>query len=223
MPTLLRVAFWGMLISFLGCLPLGTLNITAMQIGLQESISDALLFSLGCLMVEMLYVRLSLIGIEWIQKQVKLMRLMEWLTLVIIIALAVGSFLAALKGGSTQKNEVLNNNMHRFLLGMLMSAVSPTQIPFWFGWSTFLFQKGTLQPVKAQYNAYITGIGVGTMMGNCVFIFGGRLIVNNVASSHAYINWFIGGIFAITAVIQAVKMLLHKDGISKMKEKNDVL
>ena len=106
--------------------------------------------------------------------------------------------------------------------GMLMSAVSPTQIPFWFGWSTVLFQNGTLQPVKAQYNAYITGIGVGTMMGNCVFIFGGRLIVNNVASSQDYINWFIGGIFAVTAVIQAVKMLLHKDGISKMKEKNDL-
>ena len=219
MPKLLQVFSWGMLISFLGCLPLGTLNITAMQRGLQESIRYALLFSLGCLLVEMLYVRLSLIGIEWIRKQVKLMRIMEWITLAIIVALAVGSFMAALKGGHTQKNEVLNNNMHRFLLGMLMSAISPTQIPFWFGWSTVLFQKGTLQPVKAQYNAYITGIGLGTMMGNCVFIFGGRLLVKNIASSQDYINWFIGGIFTVTAVIQAIKMILHKDGVSKLEEK----
>ena len=214
----MQVFFWGMLISFLGCLPLGTLNITAMQIGLQESIKEALLFSLGCLLVEMVYVRLSLIGIEWIRKQVKLMRIMEWFTLAIIIALAVGSFMAALKGGSGQKNELLNNNMPRFLLGMFMSAISPIQIPFWFGWSTVLFQKGTLQPVRAQYNSYIVGIGLGTLLGNCVFIFGGRLIVQNIANSQAYLNWFIGSIFAITAVIQIVKMILHKDGVSKLEE-----
>lgn len=218
MPALFRVFFWGMLISFLGCLPLGTLNITAMQIGLQESIKDALLFSLGCLLVEMVYVRISLVGIAWIRRQVKLMRIMEWLTLAIIIALAIGSFMAAIKGGQSQKNEVLNNNMHRFLLGLFMSSISPTQIPFWFGWSTVLFQKGTLQPVKAQYNAYIMGIGLGTMMGNCVFIFGGRFIVQNITNSQAYLNWFIGGIFAITAVIQVIKMILHKDGVSKIEE-----
>ncbi|MBL0359026.1 MAG: LysE family transporter [Chitinophagaceae bacterium] len=218
MPKLMQVFFWGMIISFLGCLPLGTLNITAMQIGLQESIKDALLFSLGCLLAEMVYVRLSLMGIAWIRKQVKLMKIMEWLTLVIIVALALGSFMAAIKGGSNQKNEVLNNNMHRFLLGMFMSAISPTQIPFWFGWSTVLFQKGTLQPVKAQYNVYILGIGLGTMMGNCIFIFGGRLIVQRIANSQAYLNWFIGAIFALTAVIQLIKMILHKDGVSKLEE-----
>lgn len=218
MPKLFRVFFWGMLISFLGCLPLGTLNITAMQIGLQESIKDALLFSLGCLLVEMVYVRISLVGIAWVRKQVKLMRIMEWLTLAIIIALAVGSFMAAVKTGANQKNEILNNTLPRFVLGLFMSSISPTQIPFWFGWSTVLFQKGTLQPVKTQYNAYIIGIGVGTMMGNCVFIFGGRFLVQNIASSQAYLNWFIGGIFAITAVIQLVKMILHKDGVSKLEK-----
>ena len=218
MPKLLKVFFWGMLISFLGCLPLGTINITAMQIGLQESVKNALHFSLGCLLVEMIYVRLSLIGINWIRRQTRLMRIMEWLTLSIIIALAIGSFIAATKGGGNEKNVVLNNNMHRFLLGMFMSSISPMQIPFWFGWSTILFQKGTLQPVKAQYNFYIIGIGLGTMMGNCVFIFGGRWIVQRIANSQAYLNWIIGGIFALTALIQLIKMILHKDGVSKLQE-----
>jgi threonine/homoserine/homoserine lactone efflux protein len=218
MPKLLKVFFWGMLISFLGCLPLGTLNVTAMQISLQEGINNALLFSFGCLLVEMLYVRLSLIGIEWVRKQVKLMRIMEWITLAIIIALATGSFIAAAKGGGSQKNEVLNNNMHRFLLGMLMSSISPAQVPFWFGWSTVLFQKGTLQTVKAQYNFYIVGIGLGTLFGNGVFIFGGRFIVQRIANSQAYLNWIIGGIFTITAVVQVIKMILHKDGVSRLEE-----
>jgi threonine/homoserine/homoserine lactone efflux protein len=171
---IINVFFWEMLISFLGCLPLSTLNITAMQIGIVESTKDALYFSFGCLLVEMIYVRISLIGINWVRKQVKLMKAMEWITLAIVIVLAAGSFMAAAKGGSSQQNVVLKNDMHRFLLGMFMSSVNPTQIPFWFAWSTVLFTKKILTPVKKQYYSYITGIGLGTLLGNCVFIFGGK-------------------------------------------------
>ena len=66
-----------MIISFLGSLPLGTLNIAAMQIGIQENIKEALFFSAGSLFVEMIYVRISLIGIDWVRKQQRLMKVME--------------------------------------------------------------------------------------------------------------------------------------------------
>ncbi len=138
MPKLLRIFLWGLLISFLGSLPLGTLNIAAMQIGIQESVTHALYFSLGSLLVEMIYVRISLVGVDWVRKQEKLMKAMEWFTLIIILALAAGSFMAALKDGAETKNVFLENTMHRFLLGMFMSAINPVQIPFWFGWSTVL-------------------------------------------------------------------------------------
>jgi len=199
-------------------LPLGTLNVAAMQIGIQESIKDAIYFSIGSLLVEMVYVRISLVGIDWVRKQEKLMKIMEWVTLAIIIALAVGSFVAAAKGGGGSKNVLLNNNMHRFLLGMFMCAINPVQIPFWFGWSTVLFTKKILEPKQNQYNSYIIGIGLGTLLGNCVFIFGGKWMVERIANSQQYLNWVIGGIFALTAVIQLIKMLLHKDSISKFSE-----
>jgi threonine/homoserine/homoserine lactone efflux protein len=219
MAKLIKIFFWGMMISFLGSLPLGTLNVAAMQIGIQESVLHAVYFSLGSLLVEMIYVRISLVGIDWVRKQEKLMKALEWLTLVIIIALAVGSFIAAAKGGGEAKNEFLKNNMHRFLLGMLMSAINPVQIPFWFGWSTVLFTKKILQPEKAQYNSYIIGIGLGTLLGNCVFIFGGRWLVQRISNSGQYINWVIGGIFTITAIIQLIKMITNKDAVTRFKQK----
>lgn len=219
MPKLLRIFSWGLIISFLGSLPLGTLNIAAMQIGIQESIRDALYFSFGSLLVEMIYVRLSLVGIDWIRKRKKLMMAMEWITLFIIIALAVGSFVAASHGSGESKNVILQNNMHRFLLGMFMCAINPVQIPFWFGWSTVLFTKKILQPVNAQYNSYIMGIGIGTLLGNFVFIFGGKWLVQEIANSQQYLNWIIGGIFTLTALIQLIKMIRHKDSISKFAEK----
>lgn len=197
---------------------MGTLNIAAMQIGIQESIKDAMYFSLGSLLVEMIYVRISLVGIDWVRKQEKLMKAMEWVTLAIIIALAVGSFIAAAGSGANEKNVLLQNNMHRFLLGMFMCAINPVQIPFWFGWSTVLFTKKILEAKKSQYNSYIVGIGVGTLLGNCVFIFGGKWMVNRIANSQQYLNWIIGTIFAITAIIQLIKILMKKDAVTKFKE-----
>ena len=212
---------WGLLISFLGSLPLGTLNVAAMQIGIQESIKDAIYFSLGSLLVEMIYVRISLMGVDWIRKQEKLMKAMEWFTLIIIIALAVGSFIAATSEGGEAKNVMLQNNMHRFLLGMFMCAINPVQIPFWFGWSTVLFTKKILEPVKMQYNIYIIGIGIGTLLGNFVFIFGGKWLVQRITNSQQYLNWVIGGIFTLTAVIQLIKMIRHKDAVYKFTHGED--
>jgi threonine/homoserine/homoserine lactone efflux protein len=215
MPKLLLIFCWGLLISFLGSLPLGTLNVAAMQIGIQESIKQAIYFSLGSLLVEMIYVRISLVGVDWIRKQEKLMKGMEWFTLIIIVALAVGSFIAAASKDESSKNVMLQNNMHRFLLGMFMSAINPVQIPFWFGWSTVLFNKKILLPVKSHYNIYIVGIGLGTLIGNCLFIFGGKLLTQRISNSQQYINWVIGSIFALTAVVQAIKMIRHKDAVYK--------
>ena len=91
-----------------------------------------------------------------------------------------------------------------------MCAINPVQIPFWFGWSAVLFSKKILQPVAAQYNSYIVGIGIGTLLGNAVFIFGGIFLVKHIQNSEAYINWVIGSIFTLTAFIQLFKILKGK-------------
>ncbi len=193
----------------------------AMQIGIQETVQNAIWFSMGSLLVEMVYVRISLVGIDWVRKQQRLMKAMEWITLGIIVALAVGSFVAAFKSGGGSKNVLLNNNLHRFVLGMLMCAINPVQIPFWFGWSTVLFTKKILVPRPLYYNIYIIGIGVGTLLGNCVFIFGGKWMVQRIANSEQYLNWVIGGIFTLTALIQLVMILQKKDAISKFGDSKD--
>ena len=220
MNKIIKIFFWGLIISFLGSLPLGTLNVAAMQIGIQESIKNAVYFSIGSLLVEMVYVRISLVGIDWVRKQGKLMKAMEWITFGIVLALAIASFVAASKTGGASESP-LPKNINRFLLGMLMCAINPVQIPFWFGWSTVLFTKKILEPKPGQYNTYIVGIGIGTLLGNCVFIFGGKWMVQRISNSQQYLNWVIGGIFALTAIIQLIKILRHKDAISKFTEHHE--
>lgn len=215
MRPLLKIFFVGMLVSFLGSLPLGTLNIAAMQISITDGVMAAILFSAGSLLAEMIYVRISLVAMDWIRKQEKILKALEWVTLVIVLALAVASFYAALHP-SVSKNAILNSPMPKFLLGLVMSAVNPVQIPFWFGWSTVLFTKKVLMPRNDHYNVYIIGIAIGTFIGNCVFIFGGRLVANKISNNQDILNWVIGGIFALTAIFQLWRILKKKDPINKM-------
>ena len=210
-----------MLISFLGSLPLGTLNIAAMQISISNGILAAIQFSLGSLLAEMIYVRLSLVAMDWVRKNEMLFKLLEWITLLIVLLLAVSSFHSALSP-SEEENIILNSALPKVLLGFTMSAVSPAQIPFWFGWSTVLLTKKILLPLSRHYNFYILGIGLGTLIGNCVFIFGGRLIADKLADSHSVMNFVIGGIFLITAIIQIWKMIKKKSAVHKIEHPEKV-
>jgi threonine/homoserine/homoserine lactone efflux protein len=213
---LAKIFFIGMLISFLGSLPLGTLNIAAMQISISDGVLQAMLFSIGSLIAEMIYVRLSLVAMDWVRKREFLFKILEWITLLIVLILAASSFYAAMSP-TVKKSIVLSSTLPKLVLGFSMSAVSPAQIPFWFGWSTVLLTKKILLPVNQHYNFYIVGIGIGTLLGNCVFIFGGRIVAGKLQNSHQVINWVIGGIFLITAIIQIWKMSRKKDTKYKMK------
>ncbi len=212
---LTRIYFTGLFISFLGTLPLGTLNISAMQISVSDGLLPAFYFALGVLWVEMIYVRLSLVAMDWVRHQKRLFLVLEWVTLLMIVALTIASFYTATHSSVT-KNPILSNTIHRFWLGTIMSALNPVQIPFWFGWSTVLFTRKVLLPINTHFNTYIAGIGTGTLIGNAIFIFGGKLLVDRLNTNQQLIQYIVGSVFGITAIIQFWKMLKHKDAISTM-------
>jgi len=212
-----KVAAWGAFISLLGSLPLGTLNIAAMQVSVAEGLVQAFYFCAGVALVEIIYVRISITGVAWVLKNTKWLRLMEWVAIAIVLALAAGSFYAFFKGGG-QKSFLLQSAMPNFLLGFTLSAINPMQLPFWFGWSTVLFSKGVLKPVNACYNWYIAGIGVGTLTGLGLFAYGGRVLVGTLQQNSRYINLAIGIVFAVTAIILFIKLWVKKPIDEKVAE-----
>jgi len=215
----LRIFFTGLLISFLGTLPFGTLNAAVLQISAGEGTWPAIYFSLGVLLVEMAYVRVSLVAMDWVRKRKQFFRWLEWVSILIVVILAISSFVAAVRHAEV-KNLILGSSLPKFILGMAMSAVNPVQIPFWFGWSTVLFTKKILLPQNNHYHFYIAGIGFGTFAGNALFIYGGRLVIDKLNANQHILNWVIGSVFAITALIMIWRMLMKKDAFEKVIGEN---
>ncbi len=220
--SLLAIFFTGMLISFLGSLPLGSLNMSAMQVAITENTRNAIQFSLGVALIEILYVRLSLQGIDWILANQELFYILEWITVFIFIIIAASSFWVASKKNTATKNILLNNKMNRFWLGFTMSAINPVQIPFWFIWSTYLLSNKILLPVTLHFNIYTAGIGTGTLIGLALFIFAGRWLLNKLNASHRIINIIVGIIFIISAAIQLYRVVC-KPFSQQLKDKTALI
>ena len=87
MIELLKVFFIGFLISFLGQLPLGNMNLTATQLSVQESFRNAWKYGLGIVLVEIIYLRLALTGMDWVVEYKQLFMIMGWLTVILFVAL----------------------------------------------------------------------------------------------------------------------------------------
>jgi threonine/homoserine/homoserine lactone efflux protein len=221
MLKLLRIFFAGIIIAFIGMLPLGTQNLAAMQIAISDGVQPAIIFALGMVVPDVFYVMVTLLAMQWIQKQKKLFKALEWLTLAIVVALAVANFYAALHP-AVHKNVLLSNSLPKFLLGMVINGVNPMQIPFWFGWSTILFTKKVLEPRWKHYNLYATGVAIGMFAGTAVFIFGGRLIADQISNNQDVLYYIVGGIFTVTAFIQVWKMRKKKDTVHKLAHPEEI-
>lgn len=210
MIKLLRIFFTGIFVSFIGAIPLGTQNIAAMQIAISDGLNESLLFCAGLIVADIFYIYLTLLAMQWIQKQRRLFKALEWVTVVIVFSLAASNFYAALNP-TVHKNLLLSNSLPRFLLGLTLNGLNPLQVPFWFGWSTMLFSKKILQPRWKHYHFFVGGASVGFLVALLLFIFGGRLIADKISNNQDIVYYIIGGIFVITGIVQIWKMWKKKD------------
>jgi len=206
MQKFFRVLFWGMLVSFLGSLPLGTMNVTITQISVQTGIQDGFAFAFGSMLIEVAIVRIALITMKWITEQRKIFRLLEYLTTSVILLLSITSFIAAYKmSGFVSPLPI--ESLTPFWSGAFLSLTNPLHIPFWLGWTTVLVNKNIVQPNRVDYNWYVTGIGLGTLLGFAVFIYAGNFLVMTIERHESFLNCVIGIVLLITAIVQIKKMI----------------
>jgi hypothetical protein len=219
---LLRIFFWGLMISLIGSLPLGSLNVMAWRIyDVKKSLANAFFFSLGVALVEVIYVRISLIAMKWVLRNKKLFRALEWFTIFLFLALAVMSFVA--KPTEETKTFYYDESLGvQFLWGAFLCAINPVQIPFWFLWSTYLVTNNKLETKPSHYNFYCTGIGIGTLIGEAIYVFGGAWLVHKVGANQQQIGYFVGAVFLITALIQLYKVAFTKSKLESDKVKEGI-
>ena len=205
MKKFFRIFFAGCIISFLGSLPLGTMNLAAIHITIGDGAVNAFIYSSGSLLAELIYIRLVLVAMSWISRQYRLFRVLEWITIIIIFILSAGSFIAA--GKTIQTMSFTSHIQHPFILGFIISLINPLHIPFWLGWSTVLVNKNILEPSPVNYRSYMAGISMGTLGGFAVFIAGAGYFSKQLTAAQRTVNYIIAVLLLLTAIVQLYKIM----------------
>jgi len=189
----LKVCIAGLLISFLGALPLGSLNITVFDISATQGIQNALLFAFAAIFIELLYVRLTLWGSNKIVLEGKWVYIVFSLAITLLLYLGISSLLTATQVGELSLTKsALPKITSPILLGLLLSALNPLQIPFWFTWNKVLESKEILEHKTISFISYMFGIGAGTLIGMLIFIYAGKLIVDSYSKYAQWSNFLLG-------------------------------
>ncbi len=204
---MIYILFIGFVVSFLGQLPLGNMSFTSTQICIQEGAKKAWQFAIGAAIVEMIYLRFALTGMDWIVRHRLWFLTLGWVTIVMFFVLGFLAFSTAKKQSGEKKALLLKNKLNRFVLGLMMSALNPVQIPFWFLWTSTFIQTKVLPVNEVSFNLFTGGAGAGTLSGLAVYIHGGNWLVSKMKTSNKTLNKVMGVIFMITALIQLWRML----------------
>lgn len=211
---MIQIFFTALLISFLGQLPFGNMNLTATQLAVQEGYKYAWRYSVGIVIVEMIYLRLALTAMDWVVTHKLIFTIMGWLTVAVFLALGILSLRMARKQSPDKKGLLLNNKMNRLFLGVTVSAVNTAQIPFWFIWSTSLIKSGVLETNFIDYNLFTGGAAIGSVAGLAVYIYGGTWVIEKMKASNKQLNTFMGIVFILVALYHLYMMLFSPSMIN---------
>lgn len=152
----------GLFFSFLGSIPPGTLNLSALQYGLLGKGRAALLFALACGLVEYGYAYIAVRFQLYLQKHTAFMEYFPYIAGAVMLLYGVYNLL--------QKQKPLNLKLHGegrqgFKKGVILSVLNPLALPFWLAVTSYLQAEAILQISHVTDIAiYVAGISTGTFL-----------------------------------------------------------
>ncbi len=200
----LQIFVAGLLISLSGSLPLGNLNVGAMQIAAKGTLRKALWFAGGVVVIEMAYLSITLNVLGRFTINEHIFFFLRGASIVLLLIMAIGCF-AAVKQ-KEHKNIILNNKLNGAVLGVTMSAVNPMQVPFWAGWAIYLLSRSLLVNSAAGFSVFVISAGIGTFAALLLFIFAGRRFSALMLRHQRKVNAGMGCLFVIMAIAQFIKL-----------------
>lgn len=205
MKTALQLFYRAFIISFLGSLPLGMLNLTAFEIAVTKTVNQAIVFSIAAVLVELVAVRLILFKSTNAIFKSKRLTLLIPATIAVLIYLSLSSFNKAGQPGIESKAGLFANIQSPFLLGLSMSAINPMHIPFWITWNTVLINKKVLERNFYSHLIYLAAIGIASLSALMLFVFFGKYVLSFYYQYSTAIACGMGLLYASLAIILFLK------------------
>lgn len=199
----------GFLISFVATLLPGLLNMTAAKVSLKEGRKNARIFAFGAATIVFIQAYIAVSFARLINRSPEIIRELQEAGVFIFTVLTVYFFFFAKKKEKKKKDVDIKarSKMGNYLMGAMLSALNFFPIPFYV-FVTISFSTGKLIDFTALHTfLFVIGIVLGAYTVFYLYIVFFRKFQHKTEFFMRNVNYFIGSITGIVAIITLVKMI----------------
>lgn len=196
----------GFLTSFVAATPPGLLNLTSLKISLEKGKRKSYHFAFGVTIIIFIQTYISLVFTNYIHNRSFIGTSFQLIAIILFSLLSVYFFYKGIKEKKTQKikkSKIKNS----FTLGLLLSTLNLLAIPYYCSVGSALKTNGWMDFTQTNILIFVLGSGIGTFALLSIYNNLASLIQKEMGLLSRNINFFLGGITAIIALITIIKLL----------------
>lgn len=195
--------FIGVLVNFIGYIPIGNINLTVMQMAINRGMRQVYYFLVTFAIIEFFFTFGIMKFAEWFAGESRLMHVLDYALIIVFLVM----------GAVTWKNHKDKPNKDyskgdAVKLGILLGIINPMQIPFWMIGGTYLISHEWIETGNLALTIFSIGSGLGAFI--CLYGFArfARYIQNRFALRSEIINKSIAIVFFLLAAYHIIKMIV---------------
>jgi len=191
----------GFLISALGSLPLGVINLSIIQISVNKGFRAAFQFVGIAIVAEYFHVWMAIWLLKYIIQYPIINQYFDWAALVFILIMAVASLTR-----KTTPLAIQNQNIS-VLKAISINFLNPFSVPFWLFFTTYALNAGW---ISEGFNGqiYFLAATLGALVTLSGFAFAGKKLTTLSFFQKLNIDKILGWVFIAMAVWKFVRMVV---------------
>ncbi|TAG07042.1 MAG: hypothetical protein EAZ44_00985 [Cytophagia bacterium] len=194
----------GIFVSCIGSLPLGYLNLIALQLLSLYGFEGVFFFISGIIIVEIVVIIFTFSFAKQLLSYQKLLFWIDIFTIIFLFLLGISFLNHHFSDNSPHFLPVYLEKIHPFFIGFILNLFNFIQIPYWSSWHIFLIQSKKLNKKISIF--YVLGTILGTFLGMITFVF----LVNYWFLSYQKINFsYLSYVFCFILIGLSLNILIQ--------------
>jgi len=183
----LKNIFVGFLVSFIGSIPLGYLNVIGYEVYSKTGINNLILYLLGVITIEAIVIYCTLLFADKLSRSKKLMKFIDFFSIIFMLVLAYIFYSQSKSGGSGESQLSSYTQYSGYLIGIIFSSLNFMQLPFWLGWNVYVVNAKYITLGKKLNLVYLAGTLIGSFIGILTVV----MILNKVTEGTGLLSKYL--------------------------------
>jgi threonine/homoserine/homoserine lactone efflux protein len=194
----------GIVVNFIGYIPLGNVNLTVVQLTVNRGIRKAIYFILSFSFIEFFITYAAMYFADWLARKTNLTYWLNWIVILVFFVLAIVTW-----RNRRSEKEINYSSKDSIKYGLIIGLANPMQLPFWTIIGTYLIGNHWIVSGVWPLAVFSFGAALGAFL--CLFSFAkfSAYLHERFAFSSKMINHGIAIFFFVFGIYHLVKQLLE--------------